>query len=66
MKNTIKRTIKIGKDISVIDFIKSRIVTPKEIAEGMKNPVFDDKSIGSILFNARYNAGKAIEGYDFV
>lgn len=61
-----KRTLKIGRDISLFQFIRSRIVTPKEIIAGIHNPVYDDKSIGSILFNARYNAGKALEGYDFI
>ncbi len=62
---TFQPTIKVGRDISVKDFIRTRIVTPMEIIEGMKNPVFPNNSIANILFNARYNAVKAIEGYDF-
>ena len=60
------RTIKIGKDITIMAFLASRFVTPAEIITGMRNPVFPNTSVGRILFNTRYNAGKAIEGYDFV
>lgn len=56
---------KIGKDISWKEFIRSRMVTPKEIYNGIKYPVVPNNCIGSILFNARYNALKTIEGYDF-
>ena len=53
------------KKVPIRTLIKTRIVTPAEIIRGIKNPAFPNNSIGNILFNARYNAGKAIEGYDF-
>ena len=62
----IARTVKVGRDISIINFFKTRILTPKEIVRGIKNPIFPGHSIGDVLFSARYNANKAIEGYDFV
>lgn len=63
----IERTIKVGKDISIINFLKTRILTPKEIVNGIKNPIFSNShSVRDVLFSARYNASKAIEGYDFV
>lgn len=62
-----ERTIRVGKDISIINFLKTRILTPKEIVNGIKNPIFPNShSVGDVLFSARYNANKAIEGYDFV
>ncbi len=64
-KEKIKPTIRIGRDISVKEFIRSRFVTPREIINGMKDPAVPNRSIGAILFNARYKALKAIEGYDF-
>ncbi|MBR6163394.1 hypothetical protein IKQ26_05865 [bacterium] len=66
MKNpNFKKTIKVGKDITYLDFIKSRIVTPKAIAEALKNGFLPNDCLGSILFKARYLSGKAIMGYDF-
>ncbi len=65
----IARTIKIGRDISVIDFLKTRFLTPSEIINGYKAPLFEFSSknrVGKLIFSARYNAGKAIEGYDFI
>lgn len=61
-----ERTLKVGKDIPLGLFLKSRLVTPKEILAGMKDPVYPNASIDEILFNARYNAFKALEGYDFI
>ena len=53
------------KDIPLRQYVASRIVSIREIIAGIKNPVVPNNSLGAILFNARYNAGKAIEGYDF-
>ncbi len=53
------------EDIPFKVYIRSRFVTPKEFISGITNPVVKPKSLGAILFNARYNDGKAIEGYDF-
>ncbi len=53
------------------DFLKTRILSPKELIEGIKDPIWQlsirhpIKSIRSIMFSARYKCGKAIEGYDF-
>lgn len=65
-KSGFRPALKVGRDISFIDFIKTRLVTPREIMEGIKEPVYRNTSIGRILFNARYRAGKALEGYDFM
>lgn len=61
-----KRTLRIGKDISVFNFIKTRIVTPRELLEGIKDPICGSKHPSNIIFSARYRAGKALEGYDFI
>ena len=65
MKKSAIRTIQIGKDISWLQFLKTRFVTPKELLKGLRDPAVPNKSIGAVLFNARYNALKAIDGYDF-
>ena len=46
-------------------YLISRFVTLGEIIEGLKNPVIPNNNPGAVLFNARYRAGKAIEGVDF-
>jgi hypothetical protein len=61
-----KRTLRIGKDISVFDFVKTRIVTPRELLKGIKDPICANKPPLNIPFSARYYAGKALEGYDFI
>jgi len=64
--NRIKNQI---KKVGLRSYIKSRILTPREIVYGFKHcrEMFCDFSIGNALFCARYNAGpkKCIEGYDF-
>ena len=52
--------------MSLLKFLRSRIVTIPEIIKGMKSPVYPNTSVGRILFNARYEAGKALNGYDFI
>ena len=55
------------------NYIFSRFVTIGQIKEGLSDGPMDIKAcknirqfIGSILFNARYVAGKAVFGYDFI
>ncbi len=63
-------TKQVIKKIGLLPFLKSRIVTPKEFMRAWMNEnmhVFGAKwSFKEILFFARYEACKAIEGYDFV
>lgn len=61
-----QRTLKPGKNITWTEFIRTRLLTPKELWDGFKTPVFPPTSLGRILFNARYQSGKALEGWDYV
>ncbi len=62
-------TKQVIKKIGLFAFIKSRIVTPRQFLKAWDNEnmhIFGAKwTILDILFFARYEAGKAIEGYDF-
>ena len=53
------------KDIPLLIYLKTRFLTPSEIIKGFRDPVFPPTSLKDIIFNARYNTGKAIPGYDF-
>ena len=59
--------------IGLKNYLFSRFVSIRQIKEGINSGPMDIKAsksirqfMGSILFNARYTAGKAILGYDFV
>ncbi len=56
------------KEMGLIPFLKTRIVTPRQIKETIKdyNLNLKEETISSILFNTRYHAFKAIDGYDFI
>jgi hypothetical protein len=66
-----KLFLKNGKSIYLLrkvpfcKYLKSRIVTPKEFMAGLKSDICSNSCLGAILFKARYEAGKAIVGYDF-
>ena len=53
-------------DIPFRKYLASRIVTPVEIVRTLRNNDTTDWSIGELIFFARYEAGKAIEGLDYV
>ncbi len=67
-----------GRKMPILAYLKTRLVTPRELLNGFRNPVYhlrrtgkdgrlhlDRKWFGMMLFNARYNALKAIDGHDF-
>lgn len=56
------------KEMGLIPFLKTRLVSPKQIKEAIKDYDLNlkEESLSSILFNARYHALKAIDGYDFI
>ncbi len=58
------------KKIGLMGYIKTRILSPKQIIYGFKHwrEMFNTFSIRNALFCARYEAGpsKCIEGYDFI
>lgn len=51
--------------VGLLNFIKSRIITPKQILETKKEYGFKGENLGEIIFFTRYHSLKAIEGYDF-
>lgn len=63
--SSIRRTRKVGRDIPFREYLKTRIVTPKELKAALDDP-YPCCCIGELIFMARYIAGKAIEGYDFI
>ena len=64
-KDGFVRTVRVGRDISIKEFLKSRILTPKEIINAIKDPDIPNYPLSSLIFFARYKALKAIPGYDF-
>lgn len=54
------------KEIPTRKYIASRIVSPIALIQAIKHPIGNVHCIGNVLFTARYNSGKAIEGYDFI
>lgn len=54
------------KNISYLQYVKSRMVTPAAIIKAAKDPIAGNRCFGNILFTAIYMSGKAIEGYDFL
>ncbi len=67
-----------GKKMPLLAYLKTRFVTPAELINGFRDPVYhlryigeDGKLhlsrhwIGMMLFNARYNAFKVIKGHDY-
>lgn len=66
MKNVTFRPTLTRSEIPIKKYIASRIVSPIAIVQAIKHPIGNVRCIGNVLFTARYNSGKAIEGYDFV